>query len=252
MERYIAQLLHFLRKNWFKVCFVGFVLFILTQKDLSFNIHLQSPAKPKKEVVSPVNPPPAKPSKKERLADAGEPDKPDEAGLTDRFDFSALGQSSSAKGGPTDYDRLKKLDEGKISRFIQRFARVSMNERRKYGIPSSIILANGLLLSRAGQRSETREGHNYFQITCSSDWKGATGNHRGICFRHYDNAWTSFRDHSLYLTSGKLAHLRNLGKADYKSWARELEKEGFYPGQHYARQVVQLIEEYSLFKFDQD
>ena len=61
---------------------------------------------------------------------------------------------------------------------------------------------------------------------------------------------TSFRDHSLFITTGHLSDLRRLEADDYKAWARELEKKGFYEEENMARQVIELIEEYGLYELD--
>lgn len=166
------------------------------------------------------------------------------------FNLNPIGGSrKSPKGILWEFEQL---NETAIAAFIKRFGHVAVSERKKYGIPASLILANGLLISKAGTSEMTRSGHNYFGLACTDDWIGEQGFHGGACFRHYENAWTSFRDHSLFLTTGKLSKLNSLGRDDYKAWARALNKEGFYERKNSDEAILQIIRRYQLDRFDQD
>ena len=64
---------------------------------------------------------------------------------------------------------------------------------KKYGIPASITLAQGLLESDAGRSMLAVEGNNHFGIKCHSDWSGKRMYHdddrRDDCFRVYRKIW---------------------------------------------------------------
>ena len=71
------------------------------------------------------------------------------------------------------------------------------------------------------------------------------------CYRRYEKAWTSFRDHSVFVTSGKFSDLRRCGETNFKDWAKGLERLG-YPstGGHLADDLIKIIETYQLERLD--
>jgi LysM repeat protein len=126
---------------------------------------------------------------------------------------------------------------------------------KKYRIPASITLAQGLLESGAGQSTLTRKSNNHFGIKCGSDWRGSTtlfdDDRRNECFRVYHNAKASYEDHSLFLK--KRAHytpLFRLKITDYKGWADGLKQAGYATSPTYATQLIGIIETYELYKYD--
>ena len=134
--------------------------------------------------------------------------------------------------------------------FINRFKKVALDEQAKFGIPASVIMGNALLISRIGHSEAVIKGNNFFGLICTPDWQGDSGTYGGKCYRHYDTAWMSFRDHSLYLTTGKFTPLRNLKGKPYPDWAAEMEKTGFAPEPDFARTLIQVIEAYQLNQLD--
>lgn len=243
----------YISKNWYKLLLALILVFIILKKDLSFQIRLNAPVKreqpttPRKQLPAEEQ---ATPSGKELLSENEEkaPLARNQPPEIEQFDLSKIGRERKRRNSSSE--RLPPLEEAAVKSFIERFDHVAVNEREKFGIPSSLILANGLLISRAGQRDMARRGFNFFALPCTSDWKGPEGTYQGNCFRHYKNAWTSFRDHSLFLSSGKLAALRRFEDDDYKAWARELEEEGFYEAPGMALEVIRIIEKWQLYKLD--
>jgi flagellum-specific peptidoglycan hydrolase FlgJ len=126
---------------------------------------------------------------------------------------------------------------------------VAENEQLKYGVPASVILASGLLMSEAGNAELSREGNNFFALPCTADWKGQEGYHDGKCFRYYENAWTSFRDNSLYLTT-YLFPGKQLPADDYKSWVAALEQVKYGDEPNLAAQLAKIIDHYDLHELD--
>ncbi len=143
------------------------------------------------------------------------------------------------------------IDEEIKKAYLRRFAQVAVSERRKYGVPSSVILANALRQSFAGQRNATVKLNNHFNLPCSNEWSGASVRIDGDCYRQYENAWVSFRNHSVFVTSGKFSVLRQLSDKDYKAWALGLQRLG-YPSSNdnFASELVGIIEQYGLQKLD--
>ena len=139
--------------------------------------------------------------------------------------------------------------------YIKRYRDLAVKEMKKYRIPTSITLAQGLLESGAGQSTLARKSNNHFGIKCGSDWRGKTVSHdddaRGECFRAYKHPKQSYEDHSKFLANRpRYASLFKLDITDYKGWARGLKKAGYATNPRYAEQLIGIIELYDLHKYD--
>lgn len=139
--------------------------------------------------------------------------------------------------------------------YIKKYRELAVEEMKKYHIPASITLAQGLLESGAGQSTLARKSNNHFGIKCGSDWNGKTVRHdddaRGECFRAYKHPKQSYEDHSKFLAGRpRYASLFKLKITDYKGWARGLKKAGYATNPRYADQLIDIIELYDLDKYD--
>ena len=140
--------------------------------------------------------------------------------------------------------------------YIKKYRELAVEEMKKYHIPASITLAQGLLESGAGQSTLARKSNNHFGIKCGSDWRGKTVSHdddaRGECFRAYKHPKESYEDHSKFLAGRpRYASLFKLKITDYKGWARGLKKAGYATNPRYADQLIGIIELYELHKYDE-
>lgn len=139
--------------------------------------------------------------------------------------------------------------------YIDKYKDLAVSQMKKYGIPASITLAQGLLESDAGRSMLAVEGNNHFGIKCHSDWTGKKMYHdddrRDDCFRVYRNVEGSFEDHSLFLTThSRYAFLFDLKPTDYVGWARGLKKAGYATNPAYAEKLIEIIERYNLDMYD--
>ena len=237
----------FLTKNWYKLIVVGFCVYIFFHKDLSFSINLKSPL----NIEQPDSPnePPQQTNFKELEKITEQSNSNVVAGnsaLMDRFDVSIFGSGNHTTS--TAKMALSKIDESTQVAYLKRFAHVAITEQKKYGIPASIILANALLHSSAGQNQLASTHNNQFALNCGNNWSKASINIQSQCFRKYKTAWASFRDHSTYLTSGSFKHLRQLGEGDYKAWAAALEKGNFSSEPNLSGTLIEIIEKFQLYK----
>ncbi|MFT4761512.1 MAG: flagellum-specific peptidoglycan hydrolase FlgJ [Paraglaciecola sp.] len=240
----------FARKNWYKLAFLGFLMYIFLQKDLSFSVNLNAPFRTEEPV--PAENQPRLQSEKKTLEKLSETqDRPVLVKIPEkavsRFSFPFFGTDERQ---PNIYDHLAQFDNEVKLAYLERFANVAINERKKFGVPSSIILANALLHSTSGRNDLAHNGNNHFAMACDATWTEDRGDYHGQCFRHYDNAWSSFRDHSNYVTTGRFLSMRQLSSIDYKAWAVGLEREGFSSEPDLAGKLVQLIEEFQLYELD--
>lgn len=138
--------------------------------------------------------------------------------------------------------------------YIDRYKDIAIEEMDKYGIPASIKLAQALLESGNGNSTLAREANNHFGIKCTSEWSGGKtykeDDRKNDCFRVYQRAEDSFRDHSRFLLRSRYAALFELDKDDYKGWARGLKSAGYATNPRYADLLISLIERYDLHQYD--
>ena len=89
--------------------------------------------------------------------------------------------------------------------YITQYKGIAMKEMKRTGVPASITLAQAILESNSGESNLAKNHNNHFGIKCKSDWTGAKAyqddDAKQECFRAYDNAEQSFKDHSNFLKS---------------------------------------------------
>ena len=139
--------------------------------------------------------------------------------------------------------------------YIEKYHKIAMIEMQEYKIPASITLAQGILESGNGKSELAKKSNNHFGIKCHKNWTGARTYHdddeKGECFRVYDDPAQSYRDHSIFLTSGqRYAFLFDLEITDYKGWAKGLKQAGYATLPVYANVLINLIETYDLTQYD--
>ena len=109
----------------------------------------------------------------------------------------------------------------RVNNYIATFSPIAIEEMKIYDIPASISLAQGILESGMGYSRLAVEANNHFGIKCHSEWEGKRIYHdddeKGECFRVYKDPRTSYRDHSMFLTSrSRYNFLFDLKIDDYK------------------------------------
>ena len=143
-----------------------------------------------------------------------------------------------------------------VEEYIETYKDIAMREMRDYKIPASITLAQGILESGAGNSALARDARNHFGIKCHKGWEGETyimdDDEKNECFRKYDNPEESFKDHSLFLTTrSRYAGLFELDIMDYEGWARGLKAAGYATNPQYAQLLIERIERFELYRYDQ-
>ena len=130
--------------------------------------------------------------------------------------------------------------------YIEQYKHLAVKHMKKYKIPASITMAQGLLESGAGNSTLARKSNNHFGIKCHTDWKGGRVYHdddyRDECFRKYRHVEESYEDHSKFIAlRSRYAVLFDLHVRDYKGWARGLQKCGYATDKAYANKLIKLI-----------
>lgn len=153
---------------------------------------------------------------------------------------------------------LTSWSQGKTNRaywaYIDKYKDMAMEQQKKYRIPASITLAQGLLESGAGQSRLAREANNHFGIKTPGGWTGpyirVDDDLPNEKFRKYKSVRDSYEDHSLFLLKPRYKRLFTYKMTDYKSWARGLKACGYATSPTYAQSLIRIIEMYSLHQFD--
>jgi len=139
-------------------------------------------------------------------------------------------------------------------KYIQRFHKVAKYEHKKFGIPASITLAQGILESGSGTSRLVKKTNNHFGIKCF----GNCNDYNSFMmkddkptdrFKKYKSAWYSYRDHSNLLMKPRYKKCRDCGD-DYKCWAINLKRCGYATSKKYAKSLIKIIEDYDLTRYD--
>ena len=138
--------------------------------------------------------------------------------------------------------------------YFDQYKDMAIDQMRRYHIPASITLAQGVLESGAGKSELAVKGNNHFGIKCHG-WTGRAVYHNddanNECFRAYNNVSESFEDHSKFLTtSNRYSSLFRLKQTDYKGWAYGLKSCGYATNPRYAIQLIDIIQLYKLYEYD--
>jgi flagellum-specific peptidoglycan hydrolase FlgJ len=141
-----------------------------------------------------------------------------------------------------------------VANYIAQYKNIAMSNMKIYGIPASIILAQGILESGAGKGDLANRANNHFGIKCH-DWTGESVRHDDDvsqeCFRKYNEPSESFKDHALFLTGrGRYSGLFSLPKDDYEAWAKGLRSAGYATDPRYPQKLISYIQRYDLWRFD--
>ncbi len=142
-----------------------------------------------------------------------------------------------------------------VEQYIEKYSSLAVDEMFRSKIPASITLSQGILESGNGNSRLATEANNHFGIKCKATWTGKTlfedDDAPQECFRKYDAAIDSYRDHSDFLMKNvRYAFLFDLEPTDYVAWAHGLKKAGYATNPQYADLLITFIEKHNLHRFD--
>lgn len=142
-----------------------------------------------------------------------------------------------------------------VNNYVAQFKDIAKGNMKQYGIPASIILAQGILESGAGSGTLSKNANNHFGIKCHTGWTGDSVRHDDDasqeCFRKYKDPAESYRDHAEFLTGrSRYANLFKLEKGDYEAWAKGLKAAGYATDPKYPDKLISYIERYNLHQYD--
>lgn len=137
------------------------------------------------------------------------------------------------------------------AQYIATYKNIAIEEMNRSGVPAAIKLAQGILETQSGNGWLVNNSNNHFGIKCKNNWIGPSVNYdddaRQECFRKYENASASYRDHSNFLRNNpRYAFLFQFGAEDYQSWAYGLKQAGYATSRTYPQQLIKIIEDNNL------
>lgn len=147
----------------------------------------------------------------------------------------------------------------KSSDYVDKYAEAAMEQMRRYGIPASVTLAQGILESASGQSELSRRGNNHFGIKATSSWLNAGGRYLVYTddrpnekFCQYASVSDSYEHHSLFLKgNSRYSKLFKLSPDDYVGWTKGLQQAGYATSKSYAASLKSVIKSNGLDKYDQ-
>lgn len=142
--------------------------------------------------------------------------------------------------------------------YIEEYAEIAMEQMRKYGIPASITLAQGILESGSGNSDLSVKGNNHFGIKAGNSWLQRGGGYLvydddkpNEKFCTYGSAAQSYEHHSQVLVqNSRYSNLFKLSPTDYKGWSEGLQAAGYATAKTYASSLQGIIEKNDLQKYD--
>jgi len=224
-------------KNWYKYLIILFVGLIIYTKDVQLIIKLQN-SRPK-------------------FAFHESPEKSNKSGK-EKSDglFKTPIQEKKSMATAISISEKDNPKEKRYKNYIRNYNQLAIEEMRRYKIPASITLAQGLLETDGGKSKLATNNNNHFGIKCFSKKckKGHCSNfnddsHKDF-FRKYSSAKESYRAHSHFLNKSRYKSLFKLNIKDYKSWAYEIKKCGYATDKKYPEKLINLIKKYELHIFD--
>lgn len=145
----------------------------------------------------------------------------------------------------------REVDAASAGSFLRRFSKVAVSERKKFGIPASVLLGTAFINSHAGLDDRVGKSENYFMIPCDEEWEGDTYSVNGSCLRKYETAWDGWRDFSIYM-SGQIwfGELKKAAGKDWKKWVNGMKGDDISKVDDFNRRLAEVITYYKLYELD--
>lgn len=150
-----------------------------------------------------------------------------------------------------------------IDNFINSVKEEAIASMQKHGVLASITIAQAILESSWGNSSLAKESKNLFGVKAIGGWRGAKKNYPTYeyyngkktlindYFRVYNSFAESIEDHALFLVNNsRYKQYGFFNTKDYIGQANALQKAGYATAPNYAQQLIALIKQYSLNKYD--
>lgn len=147
--------------------------------------------------------------------------------------------------------------------FINSVKDGAIASQKKYGVLASITIAQAILESGWGKSSLSRDCKNLFGVKAIGGWRGCKKSYPTYeyyngkkvlindYFRVYNSYSESIEDHALFLVNNSRYRQHGFFNVkDYIGQANALQRAGYATSPIYAQQLISLIKQYNLNKYD--
>lgn len=143
-----------------------------------------------------------------------------------------------------------------VEEYCKKYGDEARHQMKKYGIPASITLAQGILESGYGSSYLAIEAKNHFGIKAySRGWKGPVvrcdDDAANEPFCKFKSVEEGYEYHSTFLRdNSRYNSLFSLNIRDYEGWAHGLKRCGYATNPKYGYMLVDMIEKNHLDAYD--
>lgn len=143
-----------------------------------------------------------------------------------------------------------------VEEYCKKYGEEARRQMKKYGVPASITLAQGILESAYGSSYLAIEANNHFGIKAySRGWKGPVvrcdDDAKDEPFCKFKSVEEGYEYHSTFLRdNSRYNSLFALDVTDYENWAHGLKRCGYATNPKYGTLLIDLIEKNHLDAYD--
>lgn len=153
--------------------------------------------------------------------------------------------------------KLSKQEPKTKKDFFEAYAEIAMQQQQKYGIPTSVTLAQMALESDYGRSELAKKGYNYFGIKANQKWL-----QQGLPYSVHDDDYAnekfcnfntieeSVEYHSRLLMSDRYASCWQYSSKDYHNWLKAIKASGYATRKDYVSVCENIIKKNRLYIYD--
>ncbi|WP_169744491.1 sporangiospore maturation cell wall hydrolase GsmA [Spirillospora albida] len=149
--------------------------------------------------------------------------------------------------------------------FLAKTSKAAQVSQADWGVPASVVLAQGILESGYGQSALATKSNNYFGIKCSSVKSPyqvachkypttectSKGCHKTTAtFRAYASPTGSFEDHGRFLALNSRYKTAFKYKSNADQFAKEIAKAGYATDPAYPGKLIKLMKDFDLYRYN--
>lgn len=175
--------------------------------------------------------------------------------LIDPYDLLAYVRDTKLKA----IEALKGFADKVITpgEFTERYAPLAIKLQQRYGIPSSVILAQMAYESRWGNSELAQKGNNFFGIKANRDWlpQGLPysvhdDDRKNEKFCNFSSPEESLEYYIRLLMTNRYARCWRYKSTDYHHWLLAIKASGYATRSDYAKKCESIIRQHKFHRYD--
>jgi flagellum-specific peptidoglycan hydrolase FlgJ len=138
--------------------------------------------------------------------------------------------------------------------YIEQFKEDAIRIMHETGIPASIVLGVAMHESGCGNSKLAQKLNNQFGVKGGGGAVYYSGKKKvKTAYKKYNSVYDSYQDFARVLMEhSQFSGLSlSLTHCDYQGWAHGIQKGGYAHDKHWSRYVLDLIDKYKLYLFDE-